>query len=155
MKQAAGWAESELTVGYFRSKFNTDTEGESMLNHYNGAITFILQMSVIAQDGDITSWISDRSARTTFEFAEMKTRRFEWFLSPDNSKATLIEMFDDSDGAVTRLQNLLSGPVAAEWMERFEIESLTVLGDVSDSLREAIASMEPDIRTFAGGFNRA
>ena len=155
MKQAAGWAESELTVGYFRSKFNTDTEGEAMLNHYNGAITFILQMSVIAQDGDITSWISDRSARTTFEFAEMKTRRFEWFLSPDNSKATLIEMFDDSDGAVTRLQNLLSSPVAAEWMERFEIESLTVLGDVSDSLREAIASMEPDIRTFAGGFNRA
>jgi hypothetical protein len=142
-------------VAYFKSKFKTDAEDQSMLNHYNGAITFILQMSVIAQDGDITSWISGRSARTTFEFSEMKTRRFEWFLSPDNSKATLIEMFDDSDGAVTRLQNLLPSPVAAEWMERFEIESLTVLGDVSDSLREAIASMEPDIRTFAGGFNRA
>lgn len=155
MRQAAGWAASRLAVAYFKSKFKTDAEDQSMLNHYNGATTFILQMSVIAQDGDITSWISGRSARTTFEFAEMKTRRFEWFLSPDNSKATLIEMFDDSDGAVTRLQNLLPSPVAAEWMERFEIESLTVLGDVSDSLREAIASMEPDIRTFAGGFNRA
>jgi hypothetical protein len=49
----------------------------------------------------------------------------------------------------------MSGPIAAEWIERFEIESLTVLGDASDSLREAIASMEPDIRTFAGGFNKA
>ena len=125
-----------------------------MLNHYNGAITFILRMSVIAQDDEITSWITGRSALATFEFAEIKTRRFEWFLSPDKSKATLIEVFDDSDGALTRFQNLMSGPIAAEWMERFKIDSLNVLGDASDSLREAIAAMEPDIQAFAGGFNR-
>lgn len=136
-------------------KIKTYTEGQSMLNHYNGTITFILQMSVIAQDDDIASWISGRSAPATFEFAEIKTRRFEWFLSPDKSKATLIEVFDDSDGALTRFQNLMSGPIAAEWMERFKIDSLTVLGDASDSLREAIAPMEPDVRTFAGGFTRA
>jgi hypothetical protein len=141
--------------GILGGKIATYSEDQSMLNHYNGAVTFILQMSVIARDGDITSWISGRSARATFECSEIKTRRFEWFLSSDNSKATLIEVFDDSEGALTRFQNLMSGPIAAEWIERFEIESLTVLGDASDSLREAIASMEPDIRTFAGGFNKA
>ena len=125
-----------------------------MLNHYEKTITFILQMNVLAQANDITVWITDRSARVTHEFNEEKTRRFEWSLSSDQSKATLIEVFDDYDGAVTRVQNLMSSEIAAEWMERFEIESLTVLGDANDALAEALAQMGPDIRTYAGGFTR-
>jgi hypothetical protein len=39
-------------------------------------------------------------------------------------------------------------------MERFEVESFTVLGDASHELREALASMEPDFRAFSGGFTR-
>jgi hypothetical protein len=89
-----------------------------MLNHYEKTITFILQMNVLAQANDITVWITDRSARVTHEFNEEKTRRFEWFLSSDQSKATLIGVFDDCDGAVTRVQNLMSSEIAAEWMER-------------------------------------
>ena len=126
-----------------------------MLNEYNGAITFLLQMDVLFGADDVASWITDRSARATFEFEEEKTRRFEWFLSADKAKATLIEVFDDSEGALTRLQNLMSSPIAPEWMDRFEIESLTVLGEVSDGLKDALASMAPDVRTFAGGFTRA
>ena len=125
-----------------------------MLNEYNGAITFLLQMNVLSGAEGVTSWIKDRSARATYDFEEEKTRRFEWFLSADKAKATLIEVFDDSDGALTRVQNLMSSPIAPEWMDRFEIDSLTVLGDVSDDLQEALASMAPDVRTFAGGFTR-
>jgi hypothetical protein len=87
-------------------------------------------------------------------FRGRETCRFEWFLSSDSAKATLIEVFEDSEGALTRVQNLMSSPIAPEWMDRFEIDSLTVLGEVSDDLLEALASMAPDVRTFAGGFNR-
>lgn len=93
--------------------------------------------------------------RSASEFEEEKTRRFEWFLSADKAKATLIEVFDDSEGALTRVQNLMSSPIAPEWMDRFEIDSLTVLGEVGDDLQEALASMAPDVRAFAGGFTRA
>ena len=126
-----------------------------MLNNDDGTITFILQMTVIPEAGDVESWITERSSRVTFEFKEMKTRRFEWFLSTDKSKATLIEVFDDSEGALTRFNNLISSPIAPEWMARFEVESFTVLGDASQELREALVSMEPDFRTFSGGFTRA
>ena len=126
-----------------------------MLNEYNGAITFLLQMDVLSGADDVAAWITDRSARATFEFEEEKTRRFEWFLSADKAKATLIEVFDDGEGALTRLQNLMSSQIAPEWMDRFEIESLTVLGEVSGDLQDALASMGPDVRTFAGGFTRA
>ena len=126
-----------------------------MLNEYNRALTFLLQMDVLSGADDVAAWITDCSARATFEFEEEKTRRFEWFLSADKAKATLIEVFDDGEGALTRLQNLMSSQIAPEWMDRFEIESLTVLGEVSDDLQAALASMAPDVRTFAGGFTRA
>jgi len=109
----------------------------------------------VAGAENISSWIADRSARVTYEFEEEKTRRFEWFLSADKKRATLIEVFDDNEGALTRVQNLMSSAIAPEWMDRFEIESLTVLGEVSDNLQEALASMAPDVRTFAGGFTKA
>ena len=125
-----------------------------MLNHDDGTITFILQMTVMPKTDDLESWITERSSRVTFEFEEMKTSRFEWFLSTDKSKATLLEIFDDSNGALTRFNNLISSPIAPEWMDRFEVESFTVLGDASHELREALASMEPDFRAFAGGFTR-
>ena len=125
-----------------------------MLNEYNGAVTFLLQMNVLCGAEEVTSWIKDRSARATYDFEEEKTRRFEWFLSADKAKATLIEVFEDSEGALTRVQNLMASPIAPEWIDRFEIDSLTVLGDVSDDLQEALASMAPDVRTFAGGFTR-
>ena len=125
-----------------------------MLNEYNGAITFLLQMSVLPGAKDVASWIKDRSVRATYDFEEEKTRRFEWFLSSDKAKATLIEVFEDSKGALTRVQNLMSSPIAPEWMDRFEIDSLTVLGEVSDDLQEALASMAPDVRTFAGGLTK-
>ena len=126
-----------------------------MLNSYDGTITFILQMALVPKTDDVESWITERSSRVTFEFEEMKTRRFQWFLSTDKSKATLIEAFDDSEGALTRFNNLLSSTIALEWMDRFEVGSLTVLGDASHELREVLASMEPDFRAFAGGFTRA
>ena len=93
-----------------------------MLNNDDGTITFILQMAVAPKTDDLESWITERSSRVTFEFKEMKTRRFEWFLSTDKSKATLIEVFDDSEGALTRFNNLISSPIAPEWMDRFEVE---------------------------------
>lgn len=110
-----------------------------MLSQYNGAITFLLQMDVLSGAEDVASWITDRSARATFEFEEEKARRFEWFLSADKAKATLIEVFDDSEGALTRFQNLMSSPIAVEWMDRFEIESLTVVGEDSGGLRGELA----------------
>ena len=43
-----------------------------MLNEYNGAITFLLQMNILPAAEDVASWIKDRSALTTYEFEEEK-----------------------------------------------------------------------------------
>jgi len=38
-------------------------------------------------------WIKDRSAKYIFELKEEKGISFEWFLSHDNTEATLIESY--------------------------------------------------------------
>ena len=43
-----------------------------MLNEYNGAVTFLLQMNVLSGAEEVTSWIKDRSARATYDFEEEK-----------------------------------------------------------------------------------
>ena len=53
-------------------------------------------------------WIKERSARYVFELKEEKGVSFEWFLSEDNTEATLIESYTDSDGAKKRLENQTS-----------------------------------------------
>ena len=85
----------------------------------------------------------------------MKTRRFQCLLPTDKSKAPLIEVFDDSEGALTKFNNLISSPIAPEWMDKFEVEGLTVLGDASHELRDALVPLDPDFRAFAGDFTLA
>ena len=61
-------------------------------NNSNSLVTFILQMNV---KGDLDeSWIN-RSVDYTYNLNEPKTLRFEWFLSEDKTKATLVEVFGD------------------------------------------------------------
>ena len=42
-----------------------------MLNEYNGAITFLLQMDVLSGAEDVAAWIKD-GARATYDFEEEK-----------------------------------------------------------------------------------
>ena len=47
-----------------------------------------------------------------FNLQEEKNISYEWHLSDDNSEATSVESFIDSDGAMQRLNNDMSSPIA-------------------------------------------
>ena len=64
-------------------------------------------------------WIKDRSAKYVFELKEEKGISFEWFLSADNTEATIIESYIDSDGAKQRLENHSASPIATEVFRAF------------------------------------
>ena len=44
-------------------------------------------------------------------------------LANDNSEATLVESFIDSDGAMTLLNNHMASPIAEEVMQHVDIKS--------------------------------
>ena len=80
---------------------------------------------------------------------EPKTIRFEWYLSADETSATLFEMFEDSDGAKLR-----AGPLTGPFQELCEIKSFTVLGPVKKDLNVIVTQFGAGIRKYSAGFYR-
>ena len=100
-------------------------------------------------------WIKDRSAKYVFELKEEKGISFEWFLSDDNTEATLIESYVDSDGAKQRIENHVASPIATEVLEHFDITGCHVFGNAKKDLIEMLSSWGAKFNRYAGGFNHS
>ena len=100
-------------------------------------------------------WIKDRSAKYVFELKEEKGISFEWFLSDDNTEATLIESYVDSDGAKQRIENHAASPIATEVLEHFDITGFHVFGNTKKDLIEMLSAWGAKFNRFAGGFNHS
>ena len=100
-------------------------------------------------------WIKDRSAKYVFELKEEKGISFEWFLSDDNTEATIIESYIDSDGAKQRLENHAASPIATEVLEHFDITGVHVFGNAKKDLIEMLSAWGAKFNRFAGGFNHS
>ncbi len=79
--------------------------------------------------------------------------RFEWYFSPDEKTATLVEMAKDSDAWEALATKVIGSPVNMKFNDYFVIEKLTVLGDASESLREVLAPMNPVFKSYVAGFD--
>ena len=77
-----------------------------------------------------------------------------WYLSADDTSATFFVMFEDSDGAKLRAENLLASPLIGPFQDLFEIKSFTVLGPVKKDLYDIVTQFGAGIRKYAGGFYR-
>ena len=66
----------------------------------------------------------------------------------------MIEVFEDSDAAKIRVENLFASPIAAEWQERFTLTNMLVCGEVKTDLIELLEPMDPQYMNFAAGFQR-
>ena len=100
-------------------------------------------------------WIKERSAKYVFELKEEKGVSFEWFLSDDNTEATLIESYVDSDGAKQRIENHVASPIATEVLEHFDITGVHVFGNAKEDLIEMLSSWGAKFHRYAGGFNHS
>ena len=100
-------------------------------------------------------WIKDRSAKYVFELKEEKGLSFEWFLSDDNTEATLIESYVDSDGAKQRIENHAASPIATEVLEHFDITGFHVFGNAKKDLIEMLSAWGAKFNRYVGGFNHS
>ena len=92
------------------------------LNSDTNRVYTVMHKSLKCDADEAKQWIKDRSAKLTFDAKEEKLMSFEWYLNNDETEATLIESFEDSDGLKQRFENLMAGPIIPEWSERFELK---------------------------------
>jgi len=125
------------------------------LNTKSQKIIFAIQCSVKSDANGFQTWAEDRAAKYVFNLKEEKTISYEWHLSDDNSEATLVETFIDSDGAMQRLNNHISSPIAEEVMQHVDIKEWLVFGDYKQDLIDALTPFGAKFKKYNSGFNRS
>ncbi len=125
------------------------------LNSDTNRVYFYINLRLKSDIDVAEQWIKDRSAKYVFELKEEKGISFEWFLSDDNTEATLIESYVDSDGAKQRIENHAASPIATEVLEHFDITGFYVFGNAKKDLIEMLSAWGAKFNRFAGGFNHS
>ncbi len=123
------------------------------LNSSSDRIIFIIQCSVKTNANEFHQWIKDRASKYVFDLKEEKSISYEWHLSDDNTEATLVETFIDSDGAMQRLANHAASPIATEVLEQVDIKGVLCLGNAKQDLIDTLTAWGAKFQSHFCGFN--
>ena len=123
------------------------------LNSKSQKIIFVIQFSIKSDANEFLTWSKERAAKYVFNLKEEKTISYEWHLSDDNSEATLVESFIDSDGAMQRLNNHMSSPIAEEVTQYVDIKEWLVFGNSKQDLIDALTPFGAKFKRQHCGFN--
>ncbi len=123
------------------------------LNSKTQKIIFVIQCSIKSDANEFLTWSKERAAKYVFNLKEEKTISYEWHLSDDNSEATLVESFIDSDGAMQRLKNHMSSPIAEEVTQHVDFKEWLVFGNSKQDLIDALTPFGAKFKRQHCGFN--
>jgi len=79
--------------------------------------------------------------------------KFEWYVDESTQTATLVEEFADVASFQELASKAIGTPVNLKFREIAEFKNMTVLGDVSEEIKENLSAMEPKFRSYKAGLN--
>ena len=79
--------------------------------------------------------------------------KFEWYVDESTQTATLVEEFADVASFQELASKAIGTPVNLKFREIAKFENMTVLGDVSDEIKENLSAMGPKFRSYKAGLN--
>ena len=80
-------------------------------------------------------------------------KKFEWYVNEETNTATLIEEFDNAESFKEIATKAIGTPVNLKFREITTFDSMTILGNVSDEMKENLAAMGPKFRTYKAGLS--
>lgn len=84
---------------------------------------------------------------------EPGTTNYEWFIDGSESSFHIYERYADSDAAMTHIETF-GAKFAERFMSLVEISEMTVYGEPSDDVRQALAGLDSNFYGILGGFSR-
>ena len=127
----------------------------SELNIGSEQIITVIQCNVKSNPEEFKKWIKDRASKYVYELKEENTISYEWFLSDNGKKATLVERYTNSDATVQRFKNHGASPIASEVVEFVDFEAVYCFGNPKDDLREMLGAWGGIIQNHFCGFNHS
>ena len=126
---------------------------KKILNQNNYQVSVLINVSYRHNIEEIKKFIIDEQTPLFFNLEESGIVRFEWFLNEKENTATLIEVFENAAAFQGLGDKILGSPVNLRFQELFQIESLTLLGAVSDEFKTKLQPMNPTFKTYLGDIN--
>ena len=122
------------------------------MHHKSDQIIFYLDLKVKNNSVNIEEFL-DGVVKSVNE-TEPGTMLYEYYLSEDKKKVSLIEIYKTDADAVIHMKNFLAAPHSGPFLETFEIESFKVMGNSSNELKEILNDFTRDHRKLIRGFKR-
>ena len=122
------------------------------MHHKSDQIIFYLDLNVTNNSVNLIEFL-DGVVKSVNE-TEPGTMLYEYYLSEDKKKVSLIEIYKTDADAVIHMKNFLAAPHSGPFLETFEIESFKVMGNSSNELKEILNDFTRDHRKLIRGFKR-
>ena len=122
------------------------------MHHKSESIIFYLDLNIKNNSVNVEEFL-DGVVKSVNE-SEPGTILYEYYLSEDKKKVSLIEIYKTDADALIHMKNFLAAPHSGPFLETFEIKSFKVMGNSSDELKEILNDFTRDHRKLIHGFMR-
>ena len=122
------------------------------LHKDSGALRVIIDVSYSSAD-EFIDFIENEQCQFIDSLGVAGLKKFEWYVDEESNTATLIEEFDNADSFKEIATKAIGTPVNLKFREITNFDNMTILGDVSDEMRENLSAMGPKIKTYKAGLN--
>ena len=113
------------------------------------------QIDLKVTDGQLETFKGQVAEMVSFfKTEESGTLIYNWYISEANYKGILPERYKNNQAAIKHVNNFVSGKYVDRLMSICTFESITILGDASDELKETLKDFTEDFRNHIGGFVR-
>ena len=122
------------------------------LHKDNGQLRVIIDVSYESTD-EFIDFIENEQCQFLESLGVDGLLKFEWYIDESTQTATLIEEFADVASFQELASKAIGTPVNLKFREIAKFENMTVLGDVSEEIKENLSAMGPKFRSYKAGLN--
>ena len=122
------------------------------LHKNSGELRVIIDVSYTSAE-EFIDFIENEQCQFIESLGVEGLKKFEWYVDEESNTATLIEEFDNADSFKEIATKAIGTPVNLKFREITNFDNMTILGDVSDEMRDNLSAMVPKIKTYKAGLN--
>ena len=122
------------------------------LHKDSGQLRVIIDVSYESKD-EFIDYIENEQCQFLESLGVDGLLKFEWYVDESTQTATLVEEFADVASFQELASKAIGTPVNLKFREIAKFENMTVLGDVSEEIKENLSAMGPKFRSYKAGLN--
>ena len=122
------------------------------LHKNSGSLRVIIDVSYTSPE-EFIDFIENEQCQFIESLGVEGLNKFEWYVNEETNTATLIEEFDNAESFKEIATKARGTQINLKFREITTFENMTILGDVSDEMKENLAAMGPKFRTYKAGLN--